>query len=165
MRNFALGEPLTADRRTDPQHFRVANELYQAVLDLTALNSQMEGVERLIEVYTPLLTPELVDGAASISSLFADQTRKFRYLASFLRGTATKDERLQATMARIDVAKIISLYDDMAKNDGLYEVTAKIKMGRDAIVEPYTQHNYVSAITKILTPILYPGNASEKVAS
>jgi hypothetical protein len=136
---LARGERSTSQKDTNPKYFELARSLDHAASQVVSLSFDMDRIERMIDVYTSVLTPEMVNIAATISSQFSNQNSHFRCLSSFFRGYATQEERIKAKTAYIEMSKIISLFDSLADEAALADTKKSIEIGRNAAVAIFTQ--------------------------
>lgn len=129
-------------------------QISQVAEDIAGLSSRMEEIERIIQLHAPILDISSFPACAKMSSIFLYDARKYRNLATFLRGYAQKKERENAREAFLDLNQIVSLFQSTSKAIESPELNLRLDTGN--IVDVGRQIRGVQRVVNILEPILYP---------
>ena len=156
----ALASPLAAPlprKPRDPKEYEkyrsMALLLARTAEEIAALGRSMESVERLVDIYSPFLSPQMVAEVAGLSSSIADATGRFFYFSRYLQGRASQEEKARARLSGVEFAVISNRYDTSVTKAGFPELRGSITEATNVGIE--TQLKIVEAIREIVEPLFY----------
>lgn len=146
------------------EYMVVSRQLSNTARELSGLAGQLQSIERLIEIYTPFLTPEMFSDVAKISTQAERGMRSFRQLARYMEGTASREVRLVARSANVDFTLLITYYDLAISKANFADLTRCIERSHVEAISTTVQQSFVKQIYSILDRVFYSEQAAEEEA-
>ena len=128
----------------------VASLHSDAIRNFDALKRDLASIERLIEIYTPMLEPRMLASVAQLSDELDEQLTKFRCFRNYLRGTATLSERARALGSAVDFSEALAAINGLLVECGHPEL-------RQHLVAPDLgrQRAIIEAIGRVVDEVFY----------
>lgn len=122
-----------------------------AIRGLGELKNDLVGIERLIEIYTPILDPHTIVRLAELSNAIDAELTNFRCFRNYLRGTASAVERSRALNASVNFYSTFT-----AVNALLDECDhPELKQEPVALVSVSDQRSIIEGIAAVVDKVFY----------
>ncbi|MEM7327743.1 MAG: hypothetical protein AAF437_03320 [Pseudomonadota bacterium] len=145
---------LTPDDSANERLETAARSMAGFLTDISNLTDDLESIERLIEIYTPMLSAESISQVAKISASVRREITSFRTLKKYLEGRASSVERLLAQNASLDVSLLMSSLSVLLRETG-HEDLIKTIQNRQSPFSISKQKETLANVSEVIDKIYY----------